>query len=191
MIANRAAFFSAVRSSLFGGKLSASQVAGMDAILDEWTVQGLTDHRWLAYMLATTMHETAGTMQPITEYGGRKYFDKYDTGRLAKELGNTPEADGDGFLYRGRGFVQITGRANYRKFGIEANPEKALELPTAVKILFEGMKSGVFTGRKLSDYFSGPKADWINARRIINGTDRAAQIADLAQRFLKAIEVAR
>ncbi|WP_328591186.1 hypothetical protein [Rhizobium rhizophilum] len=137
------------------------------------------------------MHETANTMLPITEYGGRKYFHKYDTGKLAKDLGNMPEADGDGFLYRGRGFVQITGRANYRKFGIEATPEKALELPTAVKILFVGMKNGVFTRRKLSDYFSGPKADRINARRIINGTDRAAPIADLAQCFLKAIEVSR
>ncbi len=187
---DRAAFFAAVRSSLFGGKLTADQVSGMEAILDEWRAQGLTDKRWLAYMLATTMHETAGTMQPITEYGGRKYFDKYDTGRLAKDLGNTPEADGDGFLYRGRGFVQITGRANYRKFGIEANPDKALELTTAVKILFQGMRNGVFTGKKLADYFSAAKADWVNARRIINGTDRAADIAALGQKFLRAIEIA-
>ena len=46
-----------------------------------------------AYLLATAYHETAFTMQPIVEFGGRKYFDKYDTGRLAEALGNTPEAD--------------------------------------------------------------------------------------------------
>lgn len=187
---DRAAFFATVRSTLFGGKLTADQVSGIEAVLDEWDAQGLTDNRWLAYMLGTAYHETARTMQPITEYGGRKYFDKYDTGKLASNLGNTPEADGDGFKYRGRGFVQITGRANYRKFGIEATPEKALELTTAVKILFEGMKNGVFTTKKLSDYFSGPKADWIGARRIINGQDRASDIAAIAKKFLVAIEAA-
>ena len=70
-----------------------------------------------AYLLATAYHETAFTMQPIVEFGGRKYFDKYDTGRLAEALGNTPQADGDGFFFRGRGYVQITGRANYEKAG--------------------------------------------------------------------------
>ncbi|WP_337739428.1 hypothetical protein [Agrobacterium vitis] len=132
---DRAKFFAAVRISLFSGKLSDPQVKGMDAILDEWVAQGLTDIRWLAYMLATAYHETAQTMQPITEYGGRKYFEKYDTGTLAKQLGNTPAADGDGFFYRGRGYPQLTGAANYRnadkKLGLGgqliANPDLALQ----------------------------------------------------------------
>lgn len=188
MTTNRSAFFAAARSSLFGGRLAASQVQGVEAIIDGFEKRGLSDRRWLAYMLATTFHETDRTMEPIVEYGGRKYFDKYDTGRLAEQLGNTPEADGDGYLYRGRGFVQITGFDNYRKFGLEADPDKALELETATNILIVGMTTGTFTGRKLSDYFSGEKADWVNARRIINGTDRAADIADYGRAFYQALE---
>lgn len=187
---DRGKFFTSVRASLFGGKMTNSQVQGMETILDEWDAEGLTDHRWLAYMLGTAFLETAHTMQPITEFGGRKYFDKYDTGELARRLGNTPEADGDGYKYRGRGLVQITGLANYQKFGIANDPDKALEDETAVKIMFVGMKNGSFTGKKLSDYFLGAKADWINARRIINGTDRAADIAGYAKKFLAAIDAA-
>jgi putative chitinase len=141
-------------------------------------------------MLATAFHETAHTMQPITEYGGRKYFDKYDTGDLAKRLGNTPAADGDGFKYRGRGLVQITGHNNYAEFGIADNPDKALETATAVKIMFVGMTKGSFTGKKLADYFKGGLSDWVNARRIINGTDRANDIAGYGKKFLAAIDAA-
>nr|WP_120278168.1 hypothetical protein [Rhizobium sp. AG855] len=185
---NRAAFFAEARVSLFSGGLNQSQVDGIEAITGGFERAGLTDLRWLAYMLATTFHETDRTMQPIVEYGGRKYFDKYDTGRLAEQLGNTPEADGDGYLYRGRGFVQITGFDNYEKFGLEKDPDKALDLPTAVNILILGMTRGMFTGRKLSDYFSGELADWVNARRIINGTDRAEEIGAKGWRFYQALE---
>ncbi|MVA70237.1 hypothetical protein GOZ81_04045 [Agrobacterium vitis] len=192
---DRAKFFAAVRISLFSGKLSDPQVKGMEAILDGCAAQGASDVRWISYMLATAYHETAQTMQPITEYGGRKYFDKYDTGSLAKQLGNTPAADGDGFLYRGRGYPQLTGAANYRsadkKLGLGgkliANPDLALQPDIASKIMVLGMTEGWFTGKKLSDYFTPSGSDWVNARKIINRLDRAQDIAGYAKAFNSAL----
>lgn len=148
-----------------------------------------------AYLLATTYHETAATMQPITEYGGRRYFDKYDVGQLALNLGNTPQADGDGFFYRGRGYVQITGRANYEKAGrllkvdLVNKPDMALDPVIAAQILIKGSVDGWFTGRKLSHYINDTTTDYINARRVINGTDKAKLIASYADVFEEALEV--
>src|SRR5881275_1515386 len=65
----RAKFFDNVRDKLFHGFLSRKQVEGMNAILDNWEKHELKDKRWLAYMLATTYHETSFRMQPIEEYG--------------------------------------------------------------------------------------------------------------------------
>jgi len=146
-----------------------------------------------AYLLATTYHETAFTMQPITEFGGVKYFEKYDTGRLAAALGNTPQADGDGYFFRGRGYVQITGRANYIKAGkalrlnLVEKPDLALEPRIAAEILIKGSTEGWFTGKKLSDYINDTKTDYRNARRVINGLDKADTIARYAKVFETAL----
>jgi putative chitinase len=188
---DRKRFFDEVRRRPFGGSLTAEQVDGMTRILDEWDRRtGLTDIRWLAYALATTYHETARTMQPIKEYGGGDYFFRmYDPfgsrPGVAKELGNTKR--GDGARYAGRGYVQLTGRTNYRKFGLEDTPEKALDAKVAARILFDGMITGAFTGKRLSNYFNDAKNDPTNARRIINGTDKAAQIAGYHKQFLAAL----
>jgi putative chitinase len=178
-------FFSAIRKSLFSGALSQEQVDGTNRLLE--ATSGLpTKHR--AYMLATAYHETAKTMQPIHEYGGVKYFDKYDTGKLAATLGNTPEKDGDGYLYRGRGYVMITGHDNYQKFskilGIDLlkDPEKACDPEIAAKILVIGCTKGTFTGKKLSDYNNYP-----NMRKVINGIDDAYLIAGYAEKFEEAL----
>lgn len=66
----------------------------------------------MAAFIAQVGHES-GQFRYVRELGGDQYLSKYDTGTLAERLGNTPEADGDGQKYRGRGLIQITGRDNY------------------------------------------------------------------------------
>lgn len=131
-----------------------------------------------AYVLATTYHETAHTMRPVREYGGETYL-------KSKKY----------YPYVGMGFVQLTWKANYekasKKLGVDfvSNPKLLLKPDHAAKILVIGSKEGWFTGKKLSDYITLSKSDFKGARRIINGTDKAALIAGYAveyDRLLKA-----
>lgn len=181
---DRTVFYNSVRGSLFGGSFNDKQFDGMQAILDAWEHHELNDIRWLAYMMATAYHETAITMQPIEEYGrgrGREY------GRPDPTTGKA---------YYGRGFVQLTWADNYRRMGQVLNlpllehPELALQMPIAVSILFHGMINGSFTGKGLKDYFSITADDPVNARRIVNGTDKATIIAGYHGRFLQALHKA-
>ena len=162
-----------------------------DLILDECHDKGVLRNQ-AAYVLATTRHETAYTMKPIKEYGGNKYFfDMYDKDGdrpdVAKRLGNTKS--GDGVKFPGRGYVMMTGRENYTNaketYGIDfvGNPDLAMVSESAVQILVGGMISGTFTTKKLSDYITLQNSDFVNARRIINGTDKAQQIADIAVEY--------
>lgn len=197
MAIDRDKFFDGIRQQPFGGKLSAGQVAGTSAILDEWERRGLKDPRWLAYMLGTTKWETDHTMQPIQEAGGAAYLTRsYDVrgGNPARARKNGNITPGDGVRYSGKGFVQLTWRNNYekmtallRKAGVQvdlvARPDLAMRLDVASFVMFEGMIGGVFTGKKLADYFNAKMTDWLNARRIINGTDKAAEIAGVAKMF--------
>jgi putative chitinase len=196
---NRAAFFASVRAKPFGGSLSQAQVEGMDAILSAASAYGVKDVRHLAYALATAYHETARTMQPIKEYGGTAYFTRmYDVKgerpELARKMGNT--VPGDGPRYCGRGYVQLTWRVNYERAGKEigadlvASPDLAMTPENAARIMFAGMEEGWFTGKKLADYFSASKDDPVQARRIINGTDKASTIAGYHASFLAALNAA-
>jgi putative chitinase len=197
---NRKFFFSQITHSLVGGKLTQKFVEGAGALLDYWErSHAQEDDRWLAYALATAFHETAATMQPIKEYGGDKYFHKmYDIQgarpAVAKRLGNlTP---GDGKKFPGRGYVQLTGKTNYQKWTVKlnmsgvnlvTNPEKAMDPKIASAILFEGMIEGSFTSRRLNQYFNKQTTDWVGARAIINGKDRAQMIAIYGQKFYASI----
>jgi putative chitinase len=200
MTINQKTFFDAIRLPLFDSSLSQRQVAGISAILTEWdrTSSG-GDLRQLAYMLATTHHETGRKMQPIRETGGSAYFRRMydisgDRPQLARANGNTRV--GDGARFSGRGFVQLTWKNNYRRAGeklgldLVAQPDIALQLQPAIRILFAGMAEGWFTGKKLSDYFTDEKTDWFNARRIINGVDRARMIAAYARQYWSALQAA-
>lgn len=223
-----AAFFDAVRSSLFGGTLTQGQVDGLTAVLDAAQRRGTQLHD-LAYILATDFHETGGKMQPVREnlnysasgllkaFGrhrisaadarryGRSGSRKADQVAIAnciyggewgrKYLGNTEP--GDGWRYRGGGLPQLTGRANYRKYGLEDDPDKITDLRTSVRVMFDGMERGEFTGRDLDDFIDDiDEADaedlreFISARRIVNGTDKAEKIGRYALAFEKALKAA-
>ena len=152
MAINRQFFFEQVRATLFTGRLSQKQVEGTTGILDAWeSAHANKDDRWLAYALGTAFHETAFTMQPIHEFGGNAYFFRmYDKGSpiparraVAARLGNTQA--GDGILFHGRGFVQLTGRSNYTSMGSTfavdltssaAAADRVLNAQLAGKIMF-------------------------------------------------------
>lgn len=199
---NRAAFFATMRSRL--GPLSQSQVRGTETILDAIAGQPLS---WQAYMLATAWHETGATMLPIKEKGGNAYFTKmYDvTGarpQMCVSMGNT--CAGDGPRYCGRGYVQLTWKVNYQKAdkacadagliepgAIMADPDLAMRPDVAAFVMLRGMLEGWFTGKKLASYLPpagvAKESQYVAARRIINGTDKADLIEDYAQAFERAL----
>lgn len=172
---NMGYFFDRIRRSVFGGKMTQKQVDGINRII------AYRDANWpkmsdaeLAYLLATVTHETAFQMQPITEMGSQAYL-------KAKKY----------WPWIGRGLIQITWKTNYAKYGI-TNPDDALSWPVALKVAFDGMIFGRFTGKKLADYIKpGKTPDYVGARAIINGTDRAKLIAGYAQSYLDALTQAK
>jgi predicted chitinase len=185
---NRAIFYDAIRQ-LFGGALTQERVNGFETILNEWDRRAWSDSRHLAYMLATVQHETASTMRPIEEYGKGK----------GRPYGAADPATG--VAYFGRGYVQLTWKENYVRAGAKIGedlvfkPERALLPAVAVRILFDGMSEGWFAGdgkgrHTLARYFGASADDPVGARRIINGTDRAEEIARLHASYLAAIEKA-
>lgn len=165
---NREKFFAGYKKAF--GSLNQPTVDGLNFLLGKVE----EDERWLvmpqvAYFLATIKRET-GDYQPKVEHRAkvgtalRKVQDRYW---------------GSGFF--GRGYIQLTWDYNYAKFGIKATPEKALEPDTAYEIAARGMLSGIFTGRPLTSYVNEEKKDYLNARRVVNGLDHAAEIAKNAE----------
>lgn len=191
---NRQTFYNSIRASLFNGRLTLKQVKGINFKLDAFDRLKITDDRWRAYMLATSYHETAKTMQPIEEYGkgkGRPYGGKIKYNRQPYSV---PDQ-----IYYGRGDVQLTWYENYELMGkllcipLLEQPELALNPEISARIMIEGMTKGKssrgdFTGVSLETYFNSTKSDPINARRIINGLDKAELIAGYYYKFLEAIK---
>lgn len=205
---NKTTFFAYARRAPFGGRLSQAQVEGTEAILAEAARRSLPDE-YTAYILATAFHETGGKMQPLRENMNyttaaqikKTWPSRFPTiasaepyvrqpQKLASKvyggrLGNT--AANDGWIYRGDGQVQLTGKAHFKEF----NVQPGMDLKTSVRVMFDGMLQGKFTGRKLSDYFGKGKEDPVEGRRIVNGTDKAHLIAGYYRNFLDSLTAAR
>ncbi|MEQ8466528.1 MAG: DUF4231 domain-containing protein [Coleofasciculus sp. E1-EBD-02] len=135
----------------------------LPGVLEALQDYDILDKQVLIGLLATVRVETNG-FKPINEFGGPKYFTKHYEGR--RDLGNVKP--GDGAKYHGRGYIQITGRANYRTYGqklgvdLENNPELALDPEISAKILACYFKDrGVATAAKVGD--------WRKVRKLVNG----------------------
>ncbi|WGV98813.1 peptidoglycan-binding protein [Vibrio sp. YMD68] len=195
---SKKAYLNRCAALLFKGKLNNTQRTALLlfsalAMLKRNVLSENFPISYLAYVLATVYHETAYTMKPIEEYGkgkGRPY------GEPNPETGQT---------YYGRGYVQITWLENYAKaidvvrdmntlerghIDFVQVPDLALSAANSAQITMSGMIDGWFTGRKMSDYLDSPEPDYINARRIINGTDKAIEIAAHSMAFEQAIRLA-
>jgi len=186
---HRKYFFDNIKYYLFKS-FNQGQVDGLNVFLDWYDNKNPPlperyhlDDRMLAYVLATTYHETAATMQPIAEYGkgkGKKY--------------GTPDPQ-TGQTYYGRGYVQLTWKDNYQrqdtklKLGgsLVKKADRALEPGIALEVIIGGMIDGDFTGKRLGQFFTDQLTNWYDARTIVNGYDQASLIAGYAEKFNNAI----
>lgn len=180
---NKKKFYDAVRRDII---LTPQNVLGMDKVLDylEMTENNLNQ---AAYIIATAWWETAQTMMPVKE----AYWLSEDWRK--KNLRYFP--------YYGRGYVQLTWEANYKKasdyFGIDfvKQPDRVMDVEYALAILVVGMNEGWFTGKELDDYIdeddendSEELREYKAARRIVNGVDKAEQVSRLALIFEKGLK---
>lgn len=176
--ANEEAFWSGLRKVT--GALDATQADIVKRLLAS---TGGWGNGWLAYALATAWHESR--LKPIEEWGKGK----------GKDYG---KVNATGKAPYGRGLVQLTWHANYQRADDElglggklaANYDLALDPAIAVQIMVRGMAKGWFTGKSLGTYIgngNGDLSDFTDARRIINGTDKAALIAGYAVKIQDAL----
>ena len=152
----------------------------VDLLIKTCLENGVTNERQIAYVLATTQHETMNFQKP-EEIDGR---------RQAQKLHYQ-----GGTEYFGRGYVHVTHERNYRALGeaiglgdeLARHPGKAKEPEIAAKIAIVGMRDGLFTGKELSEYINDKHVNYEGARRIINGTDKAGLIAGYARDWEKKV----
>jgi len=176
MLRDPAAFFAEYRRQF--GRLTTLQVEGLNFLLEDCSAAGW-GLAWTAYGLATAKWETAGTLQPVRE----AYWKSEEWRRRNLRY----------FPWYGRGYVQLTWRGNYeamgRRLGVDllGDRDLAMDPDIAGDIMVDGMQNGVFTGKSLDTYLprsgAGGTPGFTNARRIINGTDKAHEIAVIANKM--------
>lgn len=189
----RKAFYDALRSTLVGveskpGTFTEANVVGFELMLNE-AERRRTPLGEFSYYLATAWWESGKTMAPVREafYLGTK------AEAVRKKMRYYP--------YYGRGLIQLTWKENYKKasdfLGVDlvGDPDKALDPGLSVKILFEGLSKGWFTGKKVSDYVDNidesdqeDLREFSNARRAVNLLDKAVEIGKLGIVFEKALK---
>lgn len=198
---NKQKFYYEIRN-MFDGGITSVQVKVIDSIIDG--ASNLTYHE-LAYIMATAYGEAKFTPQRENMsysadrirkvWPNRPEAIKFarNPAELAKSvyngrLGNKPGSN-DGWIYRGGGIDQCTGRVNYEKIGISENPDLILDPKFAVKSIIHGMTTGRYTGKMLKDYIKPDGFDFIGARAIINGDVKlnGKKYAGYAASFLEAI----
>jgi putative chitinase len=197
---NREPFFARVRVRPFGGSLTQAQVDGLNVLLDTWReMYPDADIRFVANSLSQIHRETGGRMSPVRETFASSdglAIQRLDAAWAKGQLKwvKTPYwRDG----YFGRGAIQITHKANYQKLGkrlgvdLVGNPSLALDPKVSARIALVGMVEGLFTGRKLADFFNDDTDNPAGARRIVNGPDGTdALIAAMHREFLDALKAA-
>lgn len=173
-----------------------SVIASVEKIIDYFDAKEyLVSLKWLAYALATVKHETNETYAPVVEgywikNGRINALKSYYRGKPSYSTIFPPGNK----TYEGRGLVQLTHNFNYKNMGeivgedLLNHPELALDPDIAVKIMFEGMYKGIFTGYKFAGFLNEKKFDWEGARKIINGKDKKVLIAGYAQKFYDALQ---
>ncbi len=202
VIIDRAYFFQKFRTQFHIIKEEQSYlIQRYETIFDYWDSKPhLKDLRWLAYILATTYHETGRRIQAVRECFGKTdqasincVTSLYRKGRIKRNYAAVDPKTGR--AYFGRGHVQLTWDYNYKKMGKElgmgdqiyVNPDHALHKDTSVAILAEGMIKGLFTGKRLSQYFNTSTTNWGGARRIVNGLDKYTLIGGYGRKFHAAL----
>lgn len=183
-----------IDASLFNAEITETKKKGIEDYINAFFFFKKNGYvipvAYLAYILATVYHETDKKMQPLEEYGKGK----------GKKYGKPDPITGK--IYYGRGDVQVTWKDNYEKLSkmlFDKNGKKGVDLVNHPELMLDhyysaqatifGMATGLYTGKRLSSYLWGADPDYINARRIINGTDRAFDIAEYAIAFESAIRV--
>lgn len=176
-------FFANIKANGLFKTLSQKQVDTIQAVLNECEAQRITDLRQIAYIFATAYHEAynpkdpSTRLTPLPEFGGITYL-------KSKKY----------YPYYGRGLSQLTWDYNYIKekkrlaINLYLNPDLLLQIKYAANSHVYCMANGTYTGKKLSDYINAEKCDFINARRIVNGTDCAEKIMEYAAKFLEALK---
>jgi hypothetical protein len=205
---SRRDFFDTVRADLFDGRLTQSQVDGMEGIIAAMAAVGDNRDKTLAYALATAYHETGRRMEPVREgFAASDEEAIQAVARLAEKRGpsSAPSRYGKpagphGKTYYGRGYVQLTWLENYQRSSADAghdlvrHPDKMLDPEISARVLIRGLLDGRWNGAQgkgLADYLpSDGEDDLKGARRTVNVTDKWKLIAGYYDKFLAAIRTA-